>query len=136
MTLLPGNIRDYRFLAHFPPRQIGPELPKNPEDDRIPSLKLWCLPHTWLEGAAMLSEMDFSVDPGTIIGVLVVLVLYFVFLVRALVEMIRLDAPTVMIVFTYISLIPFPLLLILGILNLIIWHLVRKDLIAARDLGS
>jgi hypothetical protein len=46
--------------------------------------------------------------------------------------MIRLDAPTVMIVFTYISLVPFPLLLILGILNLIIWHLVRKDLIEAQ----
>ncbi len=81
-------------------------------------------------------EMDFSVDPGTIIGVLVVLVLYFVFLVRALVEMIRLDAPTVMIVFTYISLIPFPLLLILGILNLIIWHFVRKDMMARRDSGT
>ena len=37
-----------------------------------------------------------------------------------------------MIVFTYISLIPFPLILILGVLNLIIWHLVRKDLMAAR----
>jgi len=84
----------------------------------------------------MSSEMDFSVDPGTLISVSVVLVglliLYFVLLVRALVEMIRLDAPTVMIVFTYISLVPFPLLLILGILNLIIWHLVRKDLIEAR----
>jgi hypothetical protein len=89
-----------------------------------------------LEVAAMSSEMDFSVDPGTLISVSVVLVglliLYFVLLVRALVEMIRLDAPTVMIVFTYISLVPFPLLLILGILNLIIWHLVRKDLIEAQ----
>ena len=88
----------------------------------------------------MSSEMDFSVDPGTLISVLVVLVglliLYFVFLIRALVEMIRLDAPTVMIVFTYISLIPFPLLLILGILNLIIWHFVRTDMMARRDAGS
>ena len=84
----------------------------------------------------MSSEMDFSVDPGTLISVLVVLagllILYFVLLVRALVEMIRRDAPTVLIVFTYISLVPFPLLLILGVLNLIIWHLVRKDLIEAR----
>ncbi len=83
----------------------------------------------------MMSEMDFSIDPGTLISVLVVvlglLIVYFFFLVRALVEMIRLDAPGVVIVFTYISLIPFPLLLILGILNLIIWHFVRKDLMAA-----
>lgn len=84
----------------------------------------------------MFSEMDFSVDPGTLISILVSLVvfliIYYVLLVRALVEMIRLDAPGVVIVFTYISLIPFPLLLILGILNLIIWHFVRKDLSATR----
>ncbi len=88
----------------------------------------------------MISGMDFSIDPGTLISILVVLValliIYFIFLVRALVEMIRLDAPGVVIVFTYISLIPFPLLLILGILNLIIWHFVRKDLMAARESGT
>ena len=80
--------------------------------------------------------MDFTIDPVLLTVILVILlgllIIYFVLLVRALVEMIRLDAPTVMIVFTYFSLIPFPLLLILGILNLIIWHLVRKDLIKAQ----
>ncbi len=84
----------------------------------------------------MISEMDFSIDPGTLISVLVSLVvfliIYYVLLVRALVEMIRFDAPGVVIVFTYISLIPFPLLLILGILNLIIWQLIRKDMMATR----
>ena len=84
----------------------------------------------------MFSEMDLSIDLGTLISVLVILVgfliVYYILLVRALVEMIRLDAPGVVIVFTYISLIPFPLLLILGILNLIIWHLIRKDMMASR----
>jgi len=88
----------------------------------------------------MMSEMGFSIDPGTVISVVVVvlalLIVYFFLLVRALVEMIRFDAPGVMIVFTYISLIPFPLLLILGILNLIIWHLVREDLLARRASGA
>ncbi len=88
----------------------------------------------------MPSEMDFSVDPDTLVSVLAVLagllILYFVLLVRALVEMIRLDAPGVVIVFTYISLIPFPLFLILGILNLIIWHFVRKDMMATRNSGT
>ncbi len=88
----------------------------------------------------MPSEFDFSFDPVLLTVILVatlgLLVLYFVLLVRALVEMLRLDAPSVMVVFTYISLIPFPLLLILGILNLIIWHHVRKDLIAARGSGA
>ncbi len=86
-----------------------------------------------------MSEMGFSVDPGTVISVLVVvlglLIVYFFFLIRALVEMIRLEAPAVVIVFTYISLIPFPLLMVLGILNLIIWHFVRRDLMAARASG-
>ncbi len=81
-------------------------------------------------------ESDFNIDPVVLSVVLVVvlglLIVYFVLLVRALVEMIRLDAPAVMIVFTYISLIPAPPLLILGIMNLIIWHLVRGDLIAAK----
>ncbi len=88
----------------------------------------------------MSPEMDFSVDPGTLISVLVVvaglLIVYFVFVVRALVEMIRLDAPAVMIVFTYLSLIPFPPLVILGIVNLIVWHFVRRDMMARRDAGA
>lgn len=85
-------------------------------------------------------EMDFSFDPDMLInvgvGFLIFLIVYFFFLVRALIEMIRLDASAVMIVFTYISLIPFPLFLFLGILNLIIWHFVRMDMMAARDPGT
>ncbi len=81
-------------------------------------------------------ETDFTIDPVvlsmTLVIVLGFLIVYFVLLVRALVEMIRLDAPTVMIVFTYISLVPAPPLVILGILNLIVWHMVRGDLNEAR----
>jgi len=83
-----------------------------------------------------MSEMDFSVDPDTLISAPVIilgfLIIYYVLLIRALVEMIHLDAPGVVIVFTYLSLIPFPLFLILGILNLIIWHFVRRDMMAMR----
>jgi hypothetical protein len=88
----------------------------------------------------MPADLDFSFDPVLLTVILVIalglLVLYFVLLVRALVEMLRLEAPPVIIVFTYISLIPFPLLLILGILNLIIWHYVRKGLMVARGSGG
>ena len=77
-------------------------------------------------------EMDFTNILVICSVILVILIIYYVLLVRALLEMMRLNAPGVMIVFTYISLIPFPPLLILGILNLIIWHLVRKDLIKAQ----
>ncbi len=81
-------------------------------------------------------EMDFGLDTGTLVGIVGVLlgllIVYYVLLVRALVEMIRVNAPLVIILFTYISLIPLPPLLILGVLNLIIWRTVRKDLMAAR----
>ncbi len=88
----------------------------------------------------MSSEMGFPIDPQTLTTVLVFvlgfLIIYFFFLIRALVEMIRFDAPGVVIVFTYISLIPFPLFLILGIVNLIIWYFVRKDLIVRRGTAA
>ena len=77
-------------------------------------------------------EMDFSTALVICSVILVVLIIYYVLLVRALREMMRLDARGIIIVFTYISLIPIPPLLILGILNLIIWHLVRKDLVKER----
>ncbi len=87
----------------------------------------------------MSSGMDFSIDPGTAIGAgvgfVVFLVVYFFFLIRALLEMIRLDAPGVVVVFTYLSLIPLPPLLILGFANLVIWHCLRGDLMAKRAPG-
>ena len=76
--------------------------------------------------------MPFELDFGLVSVLLGLLIVYYVLLVRALVEMIRVNAPLVIILFTYISLIPLPPLLILGVLNLIIWRTVRKDLIAAR----
>ncbi|MHA1597091.1 MAG: hypothetical protein ACTSV1_00065 [Alphaproteobacteria bacterium] len=80
----------------------------------------------------MMSEMDFSFDPATVMTVMgtviIVLIVYYYFLVGAVLEMLRADAPTVMLVFAYLSLIPVPPFLILGILNLIIWHCVRKDM--------
>ena len=81
-------------------------------------------------------EMDFGLGTGALVGVVGVLlgllIVYFVLVVLALVEMIRINAPSVMIVFTYISLIPLPPFLILGVLNLIIWRMVRGDLMAVR----
>ena len=76
--------------------------------------------------------MPFELDFGLVSVLLGLLIVYYVLLVRALVEMIRVNAPLVIIVFTYISLIPLPPLLILGVLNLIIWRMVRKDLMAER----
>ncbi len=65
-----------------------------------------------------------------VIGVmlLVILIAYYVFVIRALVDMICVSAPSVMLVFTYISLIPLPFFLVLGVVNLVVWHKVRNRL--------
>jgi len=58
-----------------------------------------------------------------------VLILYFVLLIRAILEMLKHNASSVLLTFSFISLIPFPLILILGITVLIIWHFHKKELI-------
>ena len=79
-----------------------------------------------------MDEMNFAANwqTTTVIGVMlmVILIAYYVFVIRALVDMIRVSAPSVMLVFTYISLIPLPFFLVLGVVNLIVWHKVRSDL--------
>ena len=79
-----------------------------------------------------MDEMNIAANWGTIavIGVVLlsVLIAYYVFVARALIDMIRTSAPSVMLVFTYISLIPLPFFLVLGVVNLIVWHKVRSQL--------
>ena len=59
------------------------------------------------------------------------LIVYYVYVTRALIDMLRANAPSVMLVFSYISLIPLPFFIVLGIINLIVWHKVRSDLTQA-----
>ena len=79
-----------------------------------------------------MDEMNIAANWQTIaiIGVilLVILIAYYVFVIRALVDMILVSAPSVMLVFTYISLIPLPFFLVLGVVNLIVWRKVRNRL--------
>ena len=56
------------------------------------------------------------------------LVTYFVLLVRAILEMLRYRVSTVLLAFSFISLIPFPVFLILGVMILIIWRYHKKDI--------
>ena len=65
-----------------------------------------------------------------ILLVLVALVvIYLVFMARAIIEMLRHDAHGVLLTFAFLALIPFPLILIMGILVLIIWHYHKRDLL-------
>ena len=63
---------------------------------------------------------------------LIALVVYFVFMVRAIIEMLRYDVNSVLLTFAFLSLIPFPLILILGIMILIIWHYHKKDILSGK----
>lgn len=68
-----------------------------------------------------------------IIPILLVLlgliVLYFVLLVRTILQMLQHRVSSVLLTFAFLSLVPFPLTLVMGILILIIWHYHRKDLL-------
>lgn len=68
---------------------------------------------------------------ATIIPLLIVLlgllVVYYVLLVRAILEMLKRRVPGVLLTFSFISLVPFPVSAIMGIMILIIWHYHKKD---------
>ena len=59
-------------------------------------------------------------------------VVYLVFMVRAVIDMLRYDVHGVLLTFAFLALIPFPLILIMGIMILIIWHYHKKDILAGR----
>ena len=71
-----------------------------------------------------------SVTFWLVIGIvfLGLLVLYYLLLVRAILEMLRHDANRVMMTFSFLALVPVPPLLILGIVIIIIWHIHKKSL--------
>ena len=68
---------------------------------------------------------------GLIIGVVVILlsllVIYYSLLVRAIIQMLKHNVSSVLLTFSFLSLIPFPLILILGVMILIIWHFHKKE---------
>ncbi|MGD9254052.1 MAG: hypothetical protein PVG92_08985 [Holophagae bacterium] len=72
-------------------------------------------------------------NPAVAIPLLIVLlglvVLYYVAMVRSVIEMLRLEANSVLLVFAFLALFPFPLLILAGITILIIWRFHRRDLL-------
>ena len=57
-------------------------------------------------------------------------VLYLVLIVRAIIDMLRYDVHGVLLTFAFLALIPFPLILVMGIMILIIWHYHKRDILA------
>ena len=54
------------------------------------------------------------------------IVIYYVFLVRAVLEMLRRSANPILMTFALGALIPFPPLMVMGVLILIIWKMHKK----------
>ena len=59
---------------------------------------------------------------------LLILCIYYVLLIQAILEMLRQEVPGVVRGFSFLALIPFPPLIILGIFMLIIWKIHKKTL--------
>jgi hypothetical protein len=70
------------------------------------------------------------------IPILVVLILavvvYLVLMVRAIIDMLKYDVHAVLLTFAFLALIPFPLILVVGIMILIIWHYHKRDIVAGK----
>ena len=57
------------------------------------------------------------------------LVVYFVLMVRAIIDMLRHDANGVLLGFAFLALMPLPPFLVMGIMVLIIWHYHKRDIL-------
>jgi hypothetical protein len=67
-----------------------------------------------------------------LLTLITLVVVYLVLMVRAVIDMLRYDVHSVLLTFAFIALIPFPLILVLGIMILIIWHYHKKDILAGK----
>jgi len=80
------------------------------------------MPSTVLSNLAVVIPILFAL--------IVALVVYLVLIVRAIIDMLRYDVHGVLLTFAFLALIPFPLILVMGIMVLIIWHYHKRDILA------
>ena len=59
-------------------------------------------------------------------------VVYLVFMVRTVIDMLRYDVQGVLLTFAFIALIPLPPILVTGIMVMIIWHYHKKHILAGK----
>ena len=80
------------------------------------------MPSTVLSNLAVVIPILFAL--------IVALVVYLVLIVRAIIDMLRFDVHGVLLTFAFLALVPFPLILVMGIMVLIIWHYHKRDILA------
>ena len=59
-------------------------------------------------------------------------IVYLVFMVRTVIDMLRYDVQGVLLTFAFIALIPLPPILVTGIMVMIIWHYHKKHILAGK----
>jgi len=80
----------------------------------------------------MFSSIDLSVLIPILLLLIILVVVYLVLMVRAVIDMLRYDVHGVLLTFAFLALIPFPLIMIMGIMVLIIWHYHKKDILEGK----
>ena len=73
---------------------------------------------------------NLAVAIPILLALIVALVVYLVLIVRAIIDMLRYDVHGVLLTFAFLALVPFPLILVMGIMVLIIWHYHKRDILA------
>ena len=71
---------------------------------------------------------NLAIAVPIIVLLLALLVVYLVCMTRAVIEMLHYRVSSVLLTFGFLALIPFPLLILWGIIILIIWRYHRSDL--------
>ena len=59
-------------------------------------------------------------------------IVYLVFMGRAVIDMLRYDVRSVLLAFAFIALIPIPPIVVMGIMVMIIWHHHKKHILARK----
>ncbi len=72
---------------------------------------------------------NLSIVIPILLALVVALIVYFILLVRAVIDMLRYDVHGVLLTFAFLSLIPFPPILIMGIMILIVWRSHKRDIL-------
>lgn len=79
--------------------------------------------------ASLLAQVNPAMLIVALIVLLGLLVAYYTLLVKAILEMLRFKAHSVLLVFSFLALAPVPFFLIMGIMMIVIWRLHRKTIL-------
>ena len=73
-------------------------------------------------------ENNAAIVIAVLFVLLGIIVYYYVLLVRAILQMLRHQVSGVLLTFAFLSLVPLPVTVIMGVVIMIIWHYHKKDL--------